>query len=94
MTTKAAFKAMYKAIGFSDDAATDLTNTEVVDSMPKLSRITSETAEKGIGHYVYAITNKVMAVDCCVCGPLFWSTVLCVYGPLFWAIVSMLSDPL
>ena len=46
MTTKAAFKAMYKAIGFSDDAATDLTNTEVVDSMPKLSRITSARASK------------------------------------------------
>ena len=46
MTTKAAFKAMYKAIGFSDDAATDLTNTEVVDSMPKLSHITSVRASK------------------------------------------------
>ena len=39
MTTKVAFKAMYKAIGFSDDAANKLTDTEVMDSMPKLSRI-------------------------------------------------------
>ena len=46
MTTKVAFKAMYKAIGFSDDAATKLTDTEVVDSMPKLSRITSARASK------------------------------------------------
>ena len=46
MTTKSAFKAMYKAIGFSDDAATKLTDTEVVDSMPKLSRITSAHASK------------------------------------------------
>ena len=46
MTTKVAFKAMYKAIGFSDDAAADLTNTEVVDSMPKLSRITYACASK------------------------------------------------
>ena len=43
----------------------------------------------GIGHYVYSITNKVMAVYCCVYGPLLWSTVLCVYGPLFWAIVAL-----
>ena len=35
-TTKVAFKAMYKAIGFSDDAAIDMTDTEVVDSMPNL----------------------------------------------------------
>ena len=46
MTTKVAFKEMYKAIGFSDDAATDLTDTEVVDSMPKLSCITSARAFK------------------------------------------------
>ena len=46
MTTKVSFKAMYKAIGFSDDAATKLTDTEVVDSMPKLSRITSALASK------------------------------------------------
>ena len=46
MTTRVAFKAMYKAIGFSDDAATELTDTEVVDSMPKLSRITSARAYK------------------------------------------------
>ena len=46
MTKKVAFKAMYKAIGFSDNAATELTNTEVVDSMPKLSRITSGRAFK------------------------------------------------
>ena len=46
MTTKSAFKAMYKAIVFSDDAATKLTDTEVVDSMPKLSRITSARASK------------------------------------------------
>ena len=46
MTTKSAFKAMYKAIGFSDDAATKLTDTEVVDSMNKLSRITSAHASK------------------------------------------------
>ena len=46
MTTKVAFKAMYKAIGVSDDAATDLTDTEVVDSMPKLSCITSAHASK------------------------------------------------
>ena len=30
MTMKAAFKAMYKAIGFSHNAATKLTDTEVV----------------------------------------------------------------
>ena len=46
METKVAFKAMYKAIGFSDDAATKMTDTEVVDSMPKLSRITSARASK------------------------------------------------
>ena len=46
MTTKVAFKEIYKAIGFSDDAATKLTDTEVVDSMPKLSRITSARASK------------------------------------------------
>ena len=43
---KVAFKAMYKAIGFSDDAATKLTDTEVVDSMPNLSCITSARASK------------------------------------------------
>ena len=37
---------MYKAIGFSDDAVTELTNTEVVDSVPKLSRITSARTSK------------------------------------------------
>ena len=46
MTTKVAFKAMYKAIGLSDDADTKLTDTEVVDSMPKLFRITSAHASK------------------------------------------------
>ena len=46
MTIKFAFKAMYKAIGFSDDAVTELTNTEVVDSVPKLSRITSARTSK------------------------------------------------
>ena len=46
MTKKTAFKAMNKAIGFSDDAATELTDTEVVDSMPKLSRITYARAYK------------------------------------------------
>ena len=46
MTTKVAFKAMYKTIGFSDDAATELTDTEVVDSRHKLSRITSVRASK------------------------------------------------
>ena len=35
MITKVAFKAMYKAIGLSDDAALELTDTEVLDSMPK-----------------------------------------------------------
>ena len=38
MTAKVTFKAIYKAIGFSDDAGTELTDTEVVDSMPKLSQ--------------------------------------------------------
>ena len=37
---------MYKAIGFSDDSATELTDTEVVDFIPKLSRITSARASK------------------------------------------------
>ena len=46
MTTKDAFKVMYKAIGFSDNAATEMTDTEVVNSMPKLSRITSARASK------------------------------------------------
>ena len=46
MTTKVAFKAMYKAIGFSDDAAIELNDTEVVDSMPKLSHITSTRSSK------------------------------------------------
>ena len=46
MTLKVAFKAMYKTIGFSDDAATYLTNTEVVDSMPKFSCITSVRTSK------------------------------------------------
>ena len=31
MTTKVDFKAMHKAVGLSDDAATELTDTEVVD---------------------------------------------------------------
>ena len=46
MTTKVAFKAMYKAIGLSNDAATELTDTEVVDSMLRLSRIKSLHASK------------------------------------------------
>ena len=46
MTTEVVFKEMYKAIGFSDNAAIKLTDTEVVDSMPKLSRITSARAFK------------------------------------------------
>ena len=46
METKVAFKAMYKAIRFSNDAATKPTDTEVVDSMPKLSNITSTRASK------------------------------------------------
>ena len=46
MTTKVAFKAMYKTIGFSNDVATELTDTEVVDFMPKLSCITSARASK------------------------------------------------
>ena len=46
MTTKSAFKAMYKAIGFSDDASTKLNDTEVVDSMPKFSHIKSTRASK------------------------------------------------
>ena len=46
MATKVAFKAMYKVIGFSDNAATELTDTEVVDSMLKFSRITSVRASK------------------------------------------------
>ena len=46
MTMKVAFKAIYKAIGFSHDAATKLTDIEVVDSMPKLSHITSARASK------------------------------------------------
>ena len=37
---------MYKAIGLSDDSAIKLTDTEVVDSMPKFSRITSARASK------------------------------------------------
>ena len=37
---------MYKAIGLYYDAATELTDTEVVDSMPKFSRITSACASK------------------------------------------------
>ena len=37
---------MYKAIGFSGDAATKLADTEVVESMPKFSRITSARASK------------------------------------------------
>ena len=46
MTAKVEFKAMYKAIGFSDDASTELTDKEVVESMPKFSRITSKRASK------------------------------------------------
>ena len=46
MTTKVAFKAMYNVFGFSDNAATELTDTEVVDSMHKLSRINSARASK------------------------------------------------
>ena len=46
MTTKVAFKAMYKAIGLSDGVTTNLTDMEVVDCMPKLSRITSARASK------------------------------------------------
>ena len=43
---KVSFKTMYKVIGLSDDASTELTNTEVVDSIPKLSCITSARAYK------------------------------------------------
>ena len=46
MTTKVVFKAMYKAIGFSDNAATKLNNTAFVDSTSKLSNITSALASK------------------------------------------------
>ena len=46
MMTKVAFKAMYKSIGFSDDAATKLTDTKVMESMPKLSHITSAQASR------------------------------------------------
>ena len=46
MTKKAAFKAVCKAIGFSEDASTKLTNTEFVNSMPKLSCITYARASK------------------------------------------------
>ena len=46
MTTKVAFKAMYNAIGLFDNAATELTDTEVMNSMPKLSRITTACASK------------------------------------------------
>ena len=52
MTTEVAFKARYKAIGFSDDADTTddadtkLTDTEVMESMTKLSCITSTRASK------------------------------------------------
>ena len=46
MTKKVSFKAMYKYIGFSNDVATNMTDTQVVDSMPKLSRITSARASK------------------------------------------------
>ena len=53
---------MYKAIGFFNDAATELTDTEVVDSIAKLSRITSARASKickairfswGAGAWIY-----------------------------------------
>ena len=37
---------MYMAIGFSNDAATELTDAEVVESMPKFSCITSVRASK------------------------------------------------
>ena len=43
---KAAFDSMYKSIGFSENTATELTNTGVVDFMPKLSRITSARASE------------------------------------------------
>ena len=46
MTMKAAFDSMYKSIGFSENTATELTNTGVVDFMPKLSRITSARASE------------------------------------------------
>ena len=46
MTTKVSFKAIYKAIEFSNDAATELTYMEVVESMPKLYPITSARASK------------------------------------------------
>ena len=46
MTTKVSFKAIYKAIGLSDDAATELTDTEVVDSISKFSCITYARASK------------------------------------------------
>ena len=46
MTTKVAFKAMYNAIGLTDNAATELTDTEVMNSMPKFSRITTACASK------------------------------------------------
>ena len=65
---------------------TQSTNQSLVVTTTKNTQRTEPVAV-GIGQYVYSITNEVTAVDCCVCRPLFWGTVLCVYAPLFWAIV-------
>jgi hypothetical protein len=46
MTSKAAFKSMFKRIEFSAEAAKELVDTECVDSMLKLSRITPARASK------------------------------------------------
>ena len=49
MTTKVAFKAMYKAIGFSDDAATELTDTESHITSARASKICKAICSPGGG---------------------------------------------
>ena len=46
MTTKPMFKAIFKQIKFSNAAATVLVDTEEIDAMAKLAKITSKRASK------------------------------------------------
>ena len=46
MTTKPCFKAMFKRIEFSDAVANVLVDTEGIDTMTKLAKITSARASK------------------------------------------------
>ena len=77
---------LYPNIGNPWGLAQPTNQSVVVTTTKNMQR--TEPVNVGIGQYIYSIKNKVMAVDCCVCQPWLWATVLCVYGPLFWEIFS------